>query len=395
MKDKIAFAVGLLGVMVALAPFKDTLEQSQLNFGFAYVSVLTLIYLSLGLLFLSTYVFALDYVKDGFRFLDNLPVFRYLQISGNVLYFVAVLSPFIYLFLWIAVQLYLLIPFPALDLQKFSGSLSVIVSVVSLLLSLRAAFRKNREQMIAKEESLDASAVSAANEAKKLAENRMWSLSIIEAFRSLELSLNKKIVERGVDARTIPSFRAAEILAKTNAISKEDYQKIQYIRGLRNRAAHSSVEYSEAEALEVLDIVKRLLPKLETKIQRGRAFESRVFDALVSNNGLFLRHHFFPQSGLQEHGYDAKGEGPNYTYLIEIKLSPNPNVLRKAVDQLRRFAGPKDRVLLVAPHEAPDIPIDGDNTRVLYYDIERNEFTNREQIYRWIYGEPPPQNNGS
>jgi hypothetical protein len=105
MKDKSAFVVGLLGVVVALAPFKDSLARSQLNFGFAYVSVLTLIYISLGVLFLSTYVFALEYVKDGFKSLDNLPVFRYLQLIGNLLYFVAILSPFIYLFLWTVTQL--------------------------------------------------------------------------------------------------------------------------------------------------------------------------------------------------------------------------------------------------------------------------------------------------
>lgn len=395
MKDKTAFVVGLLGVVVALAPFKETLAQSELNFGFTYVSVLTLIYISLGILFLSTYVFALEYVKDGFKLLDNLPVFRYLQLFGNLLYFVAILSPFIYLFLWVVIQLYLLIPFPTLDLQKYSTWFSAVVSILSLIVSLRAAWRKNKEQMIAKEESLDASAISAASEAKKLVKNRLWSLSIIEAFRSLELSLNKKIVELGIDTKTIPSFRAAEILARNEIISKDDLRRIQYVRDLRNRAAHSSIEFSEEEALEVLDIVKKLLPKLETATPRGRMFETRVFDALVSKNGLFLRHHFFPQHGPQDSGFDAKGEGPNHTYLIEIKLSSNAHILKKALDQLQRYARPQDRLLLVVPHEASSVPLDGENARVLYFDAERNRFTNRDEIYRWIYGEPPKQNNGS
>ncbi len=395
MKEKTAFVVGLLGVVVAMAPFKDALAQSQLNFGFAHVSVLALMYISLGILFLSTYVFALEYVRDGFKLLDNLPVFRYLQLFGNVLYFVAILSPFIYLFLWLVVQLYLLIPSPTLNLKKAATWFSVATSLLAFILSVLAAWRQYKGQMIAKEESLDASAISAASEAKKLVENRMWSLSIIEAFRSLELSLNKKIVTLGIDTRTIPSFRAAQILARNEVISKDDLRRIEYVRDLRNRAAHSSVEFSEEEALEVLDIVKRVLPKLETAVPRGQMFEDQVFNALVSKNGLFLHHHFFPQYGVQDTGFDAKAEGPGYTYLIEIRLSANPRILRKALEQLKHFGSPQHRLLLVVPGDASQVPLDGDNAKVLYYDSEQDRFTNRDEIYRWIYGEPPTQKGES
>lgn len=389
MKDKTAFVIGLLAVVLALAPFRDSLAQCQLDFGFANISILTLAYISLGILFLATYVFALEYVKDGFKIFDNLPVFRYLQLSGNVLYFIAILSPLIYLLIWIFIQLLLLIPFPALNLKEYSIWFSSFVSIILLIVSFSAALRKNRQQVNAKEESLDASAIDAVTEAKKLVEKRMWSLSIIESFRSLELSLNKKIVELGIDTKTIPSFRAAEILEKNGIISKEDIRRIQYVRDLRNRSAHSSIEFSEDEALEVLNIVKALLPKLETAAPKGRMFEDRVFEALISQNGLFLKHHFFPQQKSQNSAFDAKGEGPLYNYLIDIKLSTNHRILRKALDQLRLFAGPQDRLLLVVPQEASPVPCEEENAKVLYYDADHNQFTNKDEIYRWIYGNLP------
>lgn len=239
MKDKVAFVVALLGVVIALAPFKEQLLLIRLDFGFASVSILRLIYLSLGILLLSAYCFALDFIKDGFKFLDRYPVFKYIQLAGNISYFIAVLSPFLYFIIWAVIQLYILSNLPNIDIKKYSSVISIVFSTIALLVSVSAALRKNRVQMNEKEEVLDASAMNASNEAKKLVQSRMWSLSIVESFRSLELNLNKKIIELGVDSARMPSHRAADILLRNKIITEQDFRKIQYIRDLRNRAVHS------------------------------------------------------------------------------------------------------------------------------------------------------------
>ncbi len=389
MKDKIAFVVALIGVVIALAPFKEQLQLIQLNFGFATVSILRLMYLSLGILFLSAYFFALDFIKDGFKFLDGFPVFKYLQLAGNISYFIAVLSPFLYSIIWLVVQLYILSPVPHIDIQKYSPIISIAFSSIALLVSVRAALRKNQLQMNEKEEILDQSAMNASTEARKLVENRMWSLSIIESFRSLELNLNKKVVELGIDSTRMSSHRAAEILWHNEVITEQDFRKIMYIRELRNRAAHSSVEFGEKEARQTIEMVKSLLPKLETIIAKSQTLERTILRALVEENGLFLKHHFFLPKDRTQESQDAKGEGPDHSYLIYIKLTTNPRLIRKIIGQIKRSVQQNERILIIVPHDAPKISVDGTDVNILYYDIATNTFTNREQVYNWIY----PQSN--
>ncbi len=386
MKDKVAFVVALLGVAIALAPFKEQLQLIHLDFGFASVSILRLLYLSLAILFLSAYFFALDFIKDGFTFLDGFPLFKYLQLAGNICYFIAVLSPFLYSIIWIVVQLYILFPVPHIEIQKYSPVISIVFSSLALFVSVRAALRKNRVQMNEKEEILDASAMSASNEAQKLVERRMWSLSIMESFRSLELNLNKKIVELGIDSRRMPSHRAAEILLRNEILTQQDFRRIQYIRDLRNRSAHSSVEFGEKESREAIEIVNSLLPKLETKSTKAQSLEHSILEALVGEKGLFLRHHFFLPKNPAHSPQDATGEGPNHSYLIYIKLTTNPILIRKIIDQLKRSTKPGERILLIVPHETSEISVGDTNVGILYYDIFTNTFTNRQHVYNWIYG---------
>lgn len=89
MKDKISFVIAFLAAIIALAPFKDVLQATVITFGTHDVSVLTLCYISLGMLFVSAYLYAIDYVRYGFKFLDGLKLFRYVQIAGDSLYLLA------------------------------------------------------------------------------------------------------------------------------------------------------------------------------------------------------------------------------------------------------------------------------------------------------------------
>ena len=81
MKDKISFVIAFLGVIIAFAPFKDILQATVVGYGTHNISVLTLSYLSLGMLFISAYLYAIDYIRYGFKFLDGWRLFRYIPES--------------------------------------------------------------------------------------------------------------------------------------------------------------------------------------------------------------------------------------------------------------------------------------------------------------------------
>jgi HEPN domain-containing protein len=287
---------------------------------------------------------------------------------------------------WACVQLILLIPVSVLSLKQYSKYSSTLISVLSLIVSIIAAWRKNKEERIAKEELLDESATNAVSEARKLVDRRMWSLSIIEAFRSLELSLNKKLIDLGFDSRQFQSFRAVEILAQKEILSKEDLRDIHYIRDARNKAAHSSIDFSEKEAEEILSIVKRLLPKLETTANKVGSLERNIIQALIGENGLFPKDNLHIQNSAQDLGYYAKGRGPNHDYMIEIKLTRNVYAVRHSFHQLKNIMKQNDRLLFIVPKEMKPLNIGDDNARLLYYDTETGQFTNKDEIYNWIYG---------
>lgn len=292
MKDKISFIVAFLGVVVALAPFKDSLQNIPVNMGLYSPSLLELIYLSLALLFLSTYLYAVDYIRYGFKALDSFKIFKYIQIAGDTLYLLAVVSPIIYLSTWLVVKVAILIPSTTAAFKVSSQLTSTLVSVISLVFTVYASWIQNKEMKKVKEQLLEDSSLTAENEAMALIEKNQWNLAIIEAFRSVELAINKNLVDLGIEPSRMPMARGLDLLIKQGIITKDDYNKIQYIRELRNKAAHSTIEHSKDEALEVMNIVKEIVPKIDTAGSSYYNFEKKALSALAGGNGLFVKHHF-------------------------------------------------------------------------------------------------------
>ncbi|GAH69266.1 unnamed protein product, partial [marine sediment metagenome] len=256
------------------------------NYGFVEINVFTLGYISLALLFLSVYFYALEYIKYGFKIFDRFALFKYFQVAAHTFYFIAILSPIIYVAMWGIVKLFLLIPISQLKSEKSIFVLSVGLFFSFLITGAIAAWKRYNEQRIAEVESLDESSVSAVKEADELIEKNRWNLSIIEAYRSIELGIKKKLLEIGINSKAVSSYRALEMLISNEVIDKNDLNKIQYVRQLRNQAAHSSVEFTKKEALQVIKTIKEILPKFETRIERAFFFEQKILDALVGKNGL-------------------------------------------------------------------------------------------------------------
>ena len=72
------------------------------------------------------------------------------------------------------------------------GLIMVLIGFYITGVIFLASWRQINESNQAKEEHLDESAFNSMNEARQLVDKRLWNLSIIEVYRSLELSVNKK-----------------------------------------------------------------------------------------------------------------------------------------------------------------------------------------------------------
>ena len=382
--EKTYFVIALVGVIIALEPFKDDLENIKIDFGFVNCSILVPLYFTFALLILSLYIYALDYVRYGFKKLDGLTWFKYFQYIANYLYFIAILSPFFYLALWGIVKIYRLIPILNIRLPELEIIIISLISIITSIITLFASWRQTKELNQAKEEILEDSASYSMNEAQQLVVKKMWNLTIVEVYRSLELSIAKKLLELGFDAKKIPFIRSIDILLNRKVLTVDEVNKIIYIRELRNKAVHTSIEFSEEEASTAIENIKDILPKLETLTTSGYDFENEIYNALSGKMGLFHEHQLFLQKRGQK--YDIKAEGPDYNYLIEIKLTENPKIIREVLEKLKTISlGNNIRYIIVVPQTMEAVDLKDVNARLLFYDLEKHDFVNRKEIYDWIY----------
>ena len=392
--EKISFIIAFVGVIIALEPISDGLKSIgidlsiDVDFGFAEYNILLLFYITFGLLLLSLYVYALDYVRYGFTIFDHITMLKHLQPIANTFYFFAVISPIAYLTIIATVKIYKMVPVlnaDGLALVNFIvGLIMVLIGFYITGVIFLASWRQINESNQAKEEHLDESAFNSMNEARQLVDKRLWNLSIIEVYRSLELSINKKLLELGIDARKIPFHRSIGILSTQGVLTADEADKLNYVRGLRNESVHSSIKFSEDEALDAIKIINDILPKLETVTTRGLAFENEIFEALRGENGLFPGDHMFREK--PDQGCDIKVEGLNYKYLIEIKSKGRARIINSALKQMKRI--PQDgavRYIIIVPKTEDAIDLKDADAKVLYYDSEKHEFKNLDEIHNWVH----------
>lgn len=136
-------------------------------------------------------------------------------------------------------------------------------------------------------------------------------------------------------------------------------------------------------------------------VEKVLEFENEVLNRFVSEGGLFPRHHVKRQVALSWGSkkrivIDAVADGPNYFYLIEVKMATDIRALRRAADQLKSYSAIyKDylrerklpanvRFLIIAPNFSECPEFIGD-VAILRYDTETKKFINRNAIHEWIF----------
>jgi hypothetical protein len=385
MNEKNTFLIGLLGVAIAIIPFSDKLKVIYVDLGFTSYSILTLFFITFILLLISLYCYALDNIRYGIQYLETLKFFKYLQIAANTSYVISIISPLFFIMVWIIVKVMRLLPSTFINIEITTNVVLTIISVISAVFSFYSSYRNYISNKQSVEEQLDESGNNLINEARQLVEKKLWNLAIVEGFRSVEVNVNKKLLEYGIDGLRLPFHRLIKILDDYDVLSEEDVNRLMYVKELRNKAVHSSATFTKNDATEVIKIINQILPKLETSTTSPLLYERKVIDALTKKEGLFLPHHLNISDDKIDRSYDAKAEGPDFEYFIEVKMTNKLSIIKHSINRLRRFCTDKSRVIIVTPKLKKDISIDENNLRLLYYDYETDSFINFNEIYKWIY----------
>ncbi len=391
--EKASFVLALVVLLIAIVPYHNELSKIKVNFGFVNTDILILICISLVLLAASLYLYTLDYARYGFKKLEGLLIFKYLQVMANALYLLAVVSPIIYLLIWVAYSLFKLILLINIihlyipDIRNILGYLSAIVAIAATVIFCIVSWLQMKDRILAQEESIDEDTSEATIKVHKLIDKKMWALVIIEGFKTLELNARKKLLEIGIEAERIPFLRSIEILKQHGILTEEELDKINFIRMLRNKAIHTETTFEEYQAKDTIQDINKILPKFETSTTSAFMFEKGAIEALGGTRGkrgLFLRHHIFLEPHARDLGYDAKAEGPNYTYLIAVKLAKNPLVIENVIKQLKCANKTSSRLIIIVPTATSNIDIHDPDVKILYYNAIKKEFENYTDVYNWI-----------
>src|ERR1700748_58011 len=84
--DKLAFIVGFSTIILAFSSYK---EQAQKIFLLPELSLFSLAGIFLSMLFASTYLYGLNYIRYDFPSLLRIKWLRYIELTANILYLFA------------------------------------------------------------------------------------------------------------------------------------------------------------------------------------------------------------------------------------------------------------------------------------------------------------------
>ena len=123
------------------------------------------------------------------------------------------------------IQVISLIPFKNIPIEIISYITNILAVIATIMFFIRATIRQRRYQSAVKEEDLENSSINAELEAKRMFEQKNWNLTILESFRSLELVINKKLIDFGIDSKRLPMSRTLDLLVRNGVLNLEDFQK--------------------------------------------------------------------------------------------------------------------------------------------------------------------------
>lgn len=253
-KTKITFALALVGVLFAIHPIvKEASNFNFLIFDFK-VTVMQGYYSFALLLALSVYTYALD-------FLTHKPL-TLIQKTGNVLYALSLLTPPLFLALWLLSKITLLVAI-LFQSDKVTNIAQMILSVfVGVLLPI--AVQKIKELLNSRDressiEALSSQEISFLSRAKEMLNSKHYDLAVVEAFRAFEATLHRVLLNHHLPIPMGSPMQVINFAFEEGILPQKFKEKANNIRMARNKSAHGAHEFTPEEASKYLDISEELI----------------------------------------------------------------------------------------------------------------------------------------
>lgn len=269
--NKLEFIVGFFAIIFALTSFKDKLELIKLDILIGSFSLFSLISFFLGLLFVSIYLYALNYIRYDFPALLKikwLSWLGYIEFLARLAYFITIIIFPLFLLITCCISSVIKV-LPAIP-SNFKTLLSeitgVVVALVFVLVSFIMQLLRFREEKSALMEKLKEKERRFSLKAKNLYEKGSYDFFLLNIYNSLTKLIGSRLVEKyGLDIGRISSKALIDLAEKNKLISKNDLAFINDLRILRNQVAHGTLteKISKNKVEFFMNRINEIIDKLD------------------------------------------------------------------------------------------------------------------------------------
>lgn len=252
-KIKIGFAIGLLAAAFALTPLVKDIGIGFSLFGVS-LQIIHVFWSFVILLGLSVYLFAISLVGNN-SFLD------YAKKTANLSYALSLLVLPLYLSLYIVKQLSDLIEIILKNeiagtiFQTFiSVSLGVVANILTnkIMISFKKKERKEQVEKIAVSEE------KVNRKIEELLSFHLYDLAVIQIWKSIELTLTKTLLNLDYPLKDKSTLKLISNSYEQKIISKELFQELRDLVGIRNLAVHTDKVVTEVTAKNAFNTLTML-----------------------------------------------------------------------------------------------------------------------------------------
>ncbi len=248
--SKVAFIVGFSALILALNTYQAQAKNILIPlFGFSF-SIFNLTAIFLLLLFVSTYLYGVNYVRYDFPQLLNIKSLRYIEIFAHVLYSMAFALPFLVLLIWGLSVMAALIP--SVPPQIWARSIDIFALAYAVTVTIAGSFYYMKKQQNVVDE-LKEESIRLFNQSKLSGPENNIHVRILVIYQAIISELKSILADQiGLDVNSIASFRIASIALDKKIITNNDYALIQDLRGVRNKIAHNIDTVTDSDNLQSL-----------------------------------------------------------------------------------------------------------------------------------------------
>lgn len=260
-KNKIAFAVAFLATLFTITPILDEVGSWGYEIFSLTLQINNLYYFLSAMLTLTVYIYGLQFLSER--------QFKYLRVTGDVFYAIALVSPPLYASLYLLTLIIGLLAklFQAPGAADFLSSIvGVMIGAIAGNLTKRIVEAFGRKDRQASVENIQKEETSILARAKQLFNDGYFDLTVVECFKVIELTLRKALVARDVQVGRVNPRALMEKARHQELIPPELFERIDQLRDLRNSIAHQNESITRMQAEQALATTDRVLAAIESNL---------------------------------------------------------------------------------------------------------------------------------